>query len=122
MGPKDPLNSNTLGLMMLLSSFQYQPLVFNPAYTDAITAAGRAAYVESGGKAMQDHIAIKAENEAKNDLYSVGITDTELIVVLGAAKIYRDKQIKFRGPKLGPVKTDLTLKQDGGTLGIKYEW
>ena len=120
--PTQPIGGSTMGILMLLSTLQYQAPYMNPAYSNAASQAGKAAFIQSGGQAFQDKVSsmasTKAESVAKDAIHSVGITDTEAGVVLGTAKVIRDKKIDVNGPKIYFIKTHLTVTQDGGSVGL----
>ncbi len=115
-------NTSTMGLMMLLSTFQYQPSLMGPMYAGAAATAGKAAFITSGGQAYQDRLAAMVTKNVIDVIHSAGITDTEMAITLGTAKIIRDRRIDVNGPKLGSIKTSLTATLGSGSLGIKYEW
>lgn len=120
-----PLDSATMGVMMLLSTLQYQAPYMGP-YSTAASQAGKAAFIQSGGQAMQDKIADmaskKAEAIGKDAYHSVGITDTQVAVALSAAKVIRDKQIDVNGPRVYFVKTHLTVAPDHGSVGLGIDF
>lgn len=113
-----PMDSGTFGMLLLLSTLQYQAPYMGPTYSNAASQAGKAAYVQVGGQAMQDKMTSQAENQAKQAVKSLGITDAEMGVVLGTAKVVRDRQIDVNGPKIYFVKTHVTVGQDHGSLGL----
>ncbi len=117
-----PLNGSTLGLMMLLSTFQYQAPHMAPTYSNAASQAGKAAFIVSGGQSFQDKLIAIATNKTLDLVHSIGITNTELGVVFGTAKVLRDRKIDFNGPKLFLIKTNLTFTPNSANLGFKYEW
>lgn len=113
-----PQNSSGMGLMMILSALQYQAPYMPAQYSNAAGQAGRAAYIQSGGKKMEDDLGKYGAGEAKD----AGVTDTEAAIVFGAAKVARDRQLKINGPKIYDIKTNLTVNQNSGSVGFKYEW
>lgn len=112
-----PMSGGTVGIMMILSTLQYQA-PYMGSYSNAATQAGKAAFIESGGQNISDAITSKAETAAKNAYRSIGLTDIEIGVVLGAAKVVRDKQVDVSGPKIYCVKTHIIVGQDHGSLGL----
>jgi hypothetical protein len=125
----EPMSGTTMGMLMLLSTLQYQAPYMNPQYSNAASQAGKAAFIQSGGQAMQDKFTSKvssqAEGIAKDAYHSVGVTDTEVGVVLGAAKVVRDKQVDVNGPKftlINTIRTHVTVGQDHGSVGFKMEF
>ena len=125
MAAPDPLSGSTMGLLMLLSTFQYQAPYMSPTYSNAFTQASKAAYIESGGQAFQDRLGSAATKNATTAVHYVGITDPEMGAVYGGYKvykIYKAKQLDFNGPKLFSVKTHLTCGQNGGTIGLRWEF
>lgn len=120
--PDAPMGDSSIGLMMLLSTFQLTSPTMNPAYSNAANQAGRAAYIQSGGQAKQDKLLDRAETQARDTAHSVGITDTEMTVVLTTAKVVKDRKVELKGPSLYDVKTSLTADPSSATLGFKYEW
>lgn len=118
----DPISGTTTGLMMMLSTLQYQAPYMNPMYSNAASQAGKAAYIESGGQSSQDRFQGFIGDKAKQEAYSLGVTKTEMVVVLGAAKIARDKSIDLQGPKIYFIQTHINADQDKGTLGLKWEF
>jgi hypothetical protein len=117
-----PIGEGTVGLLMLMSTLQYQAPYMNPIYSNAASQAGKAAFVQSGGQGTQDKVMQKAEAQAKDAAHSVGVTDTEIGIVLGSAKIVRDKQVDLNGPKIFFIKTHLTVGQDRGSVGLKMDF
>jgi hypothetical protein len=116
--PQMPMSGGTLGILMILSTLQYQAPHMNPTYSNAASQAGKAAFVQSGGQGLQDQLTSKAEGAAKDAIRAVGITDTEVGAVLGTAKVVRDRQIDVNGPKIYFIKTHVTVGQDHGSLGL----
>jgi hypothetical protein len=117
-----PIGGATMGMLMLLSTLQYQAPYMNSQYSTAAAQAGKAAFIQSGGQAFQDRLqtvaAKKAETVAKDAYHSVGITDTEVGVVLGTAKVIRDKQLDVNGPRIYFIKTHVTVAPDHGSVGL----
>lgn len=120
--PADPLSGSTMGLMMILSTFQFQPPTFNPAYSNALSQASKAAFIESGGQAFQDKAKGYATNQGKDVIHEIGINDTELGIVLGSAKVIRDKQVDVKGPNIAFIHTHLTVGQDHGSVQLGWNW
>jgi hypothetical protein len=115
--PQAPMSSSTVGILMILSTFQYQAPHMGP-YSNAASQAGKAAFIESGEQNISNTLSSRAETAAKNAYRSVGLTDIEVGAVLGAAKVVRDKQVDVNGPNVYFVKTHLTVGQDHGSLGL----
>jgi len=124
--PADPLSGSTMGIMMLLSTLQYQAPYMSPTYSNAASQAAHAAFIDVGGQAFQDKTNSKVSDIATKTFldaaHSVGVTDTELAIVAGTAKTFRDRGFNVNGPKIYGVKTNLTGNQNSGSLGLKYEW
>lgn len=118
----EPLSASTMGLMMMLSTFQYQAPTVNPAYSNALSQAAKAAFIESGGQAFQDKAKGYATNQGKNIIHGLGVNDTELGVVFGSAKVIRDRQIDVNGPHLLSAKTHVTVGVGHESLGLTWEW
>jgi hypothetical protein len=118
----DPMSGSTMGLLMILSIMQYEAPYVNPAYSTALSKAGTAAYSQSGGQAFQDRATARVEKEAKGIMTSMGITEGEAAVVVGTAKVVRDKQLDIAGPRWHFIQTHLTAGMDHMTLGIKIEF
>lgn len=112
----------TMGLMMMLSDFQYQAPYMNPTYSNAVSQAGKAAFVQSGGQAMQDKMTKYGTDNALKTAHEIGLTDTEMGIVGGTYKIYRSKQINVNGPKIAPINTNLTITQSSATIGLKWSF
>jgi hypothetical protein len=116
-----------MGLMMLLSSFQFQSPLGSAAFPNAaLDQASKAAYIQSGGQAFQDNATSKVTNAATKNLREVagncGITEGEAAVVLGTAKVVKDRQFSLNGPQIYSIKTHLTGTPNSGIVNIKYEW
>lgn len=118
----DPMSSPTMGLMMLLSTFQYQSPYMNPTYSNAASQIGKAAFIKSGGQDFQDKAISYANKTARQTVYSLGIDGNQVGIILGAAKVIRDRQVDLKGPNIGPVKSNLTINPNTGIMGLKYEW
>ena len=118
----DPLSGSTVGLMMLLSTFQYQAPYMGPTYSLAANQAGKAAYIVSGGQAFQDKVISVTTGIARNLVHSLGLTDTEVGLFLGTAKIVKNRKLDINGPKFYFIKTHLTLTPNDGSIDLKYEW
>lgn len=118
----EPMSGSTMGLMMLLSTLQYQSSYLPSQYSDAANRAGQAAFIQSGGKAMQDKMTNMATKEGQSTAYSLGLTDFEMGATGLIYKTIRSKQVNIKGPSIGPVKTTLQGTQNSGTIGFKYEW
>ncbi len=93
-----------------------------PMYSGAAGQAGKAAFIESGGQALQDRFLSVMVHKSKDVANSIGITDGELGATLGTLKVIRDRQINLSGPRMYSVKTDLTINQSSGSMNFKYEW
>ncbi len=117
-----PMDSSTVGLLMILSTLQYQTPYVNPTYSGAMAQAGKAAFMESGGQSTQDKILDLTTQKATNVVHSLGITDTEMGIVLGSAKIIKEKQFSVNGPKLGFINTHLTATQNSGNIDLGWNW
>lgn len=117
-GPAPQMDSSAIGLMMILSTLQYQAPYVAPGYSNAAAQAGKAAYIQSGGQAIQDKVASKVESKVKETCHDIGITDGAIGAVLGTAKVVRDRQVDFNGPRLFMVHTHVTLGPDHGLLGL----
>lgn len=118
----EPVSGTTMGLMMMLSTLQYQAPYMNPTYSNAAGQMGKAAFVQSGGQAFQDKAVLYANNRAKEAVQAIGVDGKKVAIILTAAKVVRDRQIDFKGPNIGPVKSNLTINPNTGTMGLKYEW
>ncbi len=116
---QEPLSGSTLGILMVLSVFQYDNSI-NPTYSNAISQASKAAYIQSGGQAFQDKITSKAEGTARNVMHSVGITDGQVGTLLGITKVVKDRSLSLDGPKVHSVSTHLTLSQTNGSIGLEW--
>ena len=119
---KTPMDGSTVGIMMLLSTLQYQAPYMNPVYANAAGQAGKAAFIQVGGQDVQNKLTSKAESQAKDTIHAIGITDTELGVVLGTAKIVRDKQVDVNGPKIYFIRTHISVGQDHANLGLGFSF
>lgn len=117
-----PLSGPTMSLMMLMSTLQYQAPYVNPAYSNAAAQAGKAAFVETGGQAMQDRFIGIATTDGKNTAHSIGLTDTELGIFLISAKTLETHQLSINGPRIYSVKTSLTAKENSGSIGLKWDF
>lgn len=115
-------DSGSIGLMMILSTFQYYPTANNPTYSNAIGQASKAAFIQSGGQGVQDKLASKALDVAKDSFHYLGITDGQLGTVFGAAKVIRDRQINTPGPNIYNINTHLTISQTGGSIGLGWKF
>lgn len=118
----DSISSSTVSLMMFMSILQYQAPYMGPKYSEAASKAGQAAFIESGGKALQDKIGNMVINKGKEITKSVGITDGEIAVLLGTYKIAKERQIDVNGPKIYSIKTHFTCGIGSGNIGLRYEW
>lgn len=118
----DPFSGSTIGLLMILSTFQYQSPTANPAYSNALGQASKAAYVQVGGQAFQDKVMGIATDKGKNVIHSMGITDGQMGAVLGAYMIARDRRLSLDGPKIYSINTHLTYGVGNANIGFKYEW
>lgn len=119
--PAAPMSSGTVGILMILSTLQYQA-PYMGTYSNAASQAGKAAFIESGAQGASNTLTSKAESVAKDAYHSVGITDTEVGAVLGAAKVMRDRQVDVNGPKIYFMKTHVTVGQDHGSLGLGIDF
>src|SRR5665213_3436439 len=75
--PQDPLSGSTMGLMMILSTFQYQPSLAGPTYSDALSQASNAAYIQSGGQQFQNKAVSIIGRDGIDFAHSIGVTDIE---------------------------------------------
>lgn len=119
---QEPLSGSTVGILMVLSTFQYQSPTMNPTYLNAIGQASRAAFVQSGGQRFQDQLTSKAENAARYIIHSIGITEGQLGVLLGATKVIRDRSVSLDGPRIQSVKTHFNINQTNGSIGLGWDF
>lgn len=115
-----PLSSPTMGLMMLLSTFQYEAPYMNPTYSGAASEVGKAAFITSGGQAIQDKEIGVFTKDGTNFAHSIGLTDTELGMVGFTAKTIRRHELNINGPKVLGIKINLTADPQSGSIGLKY--
>jgi hypothetical protein len=121
--PTNPhLGGATMGLMMLLSSFQYQAPYMNPVYSNAASQAGKAAFMESGGQDTQDKFMKMVTSDGTKTLKDAGITDTEMGAAGLAVRTLRSRQLNLNGPKIYSVKSSLTADQNGASLGLRWDF
>lgn len=117
-----PLSNSTIGLLAIISTFQYQTPYMSPVYSNAAAQASKAAYIESGGQAMQDKFSGVSTQDATETVHSLGITDGELGAIFGTAKVVRDRKIDIAGPKFWDFDTHLTASPNSGSIGIKWSF
>jgi hypothetical protein len=117
-----PMSGSTMGLLMLLSTFQYQAPYMSPTYSNAASQAGKAAFMETGGQAMQDKALKIVTDDGNSFAHSIGLTGTEMGIVGIGYKTYRSRQIDVRGPQISVFRSDLTLAQDSVILGLKWSF
>ena len=120
--PVTPVSSPTMGLMMLLSTFQYQTSYIDPMYSNAASQAGKAAYIQSGGQATQDKLTNVATEEGTDTAHSIGLTDMEMGIVGFTTKTIVKRQIDINGPKVCFVNTHLTATQNNASIGLKWNF
>lgn len=120
--PQEAVSTPTLGLLMLLSTLQYQPTYVDAKYQAAANSAGKAAFTQVGGQAFQDKATNLAGKKAIDLAHGAGITDMEGAVVLGGYKIYKDRQVNVNGPRIGIFRSHLTVSEKSGSIGLRYEW
>lgn len=117
-----PVSTNisepTTGLMMLLSLFQYQSSYAGPTYSNAVEQASKAAYVQSGGKKIEDSL----KEKGITLVHDIGITNTESAIALGAAKTFQSKQFNWDNLKINTFKIHMGLTPNSGNIGVKYEF
>jgi len=113
-----PMSGPTLGLMMFLSTLQYQSSYLGPTYSNAAGQAGKAAFVEAGGPQGQNNLRTYGLNQS----HEMGLTNAEGAIIFGTARILQKRQIDWTGPSLYSVKPHLTLSPQSGSIGLKYEW
>ena|ERR1035437_9151206 len=118
----DPISGSTVGLMMMLSSLQYQAPTMNPMYSAAADKAGQAAFIQSGGQAFQDKFTSVVTKKGAIVAHDMGITDGEMGIVGGTYKAFRTRQIDLKGPKIYSVGTSLTMSGTSGILGVRYDF
>jgi hypothetical protein len=118
----DPMSGPTMGLMMLLSTLQYQAPYMNPVYSNAASQIGKVAFVQSGGQAVQDKTLSFATKDGLDFAHSIAITDAEMGIVGLTLKTIRARQLNLNGPKFYSIKTDLTINQQTASMEIKYAW
>jgi hypothetical protein len=120
--PTDPLSGSTVGLMMVLSSFQYQSPTLNTTYSSALNQASHAAFVEVGGQAFQDKTTSYATRNGTDFAHSIGLTDGEMGLAAFTLRTVQRKQINLNGPKVYGIKGSLTLTPNSYNVGFKYEY
>lgn len=117
-----PANDPILGLMMLLSTLQYQAPYMNSTYSNAANQAGKAAYTESGGQQLQNNFVQKVSKEATETGHNLGLTDTEMGVLFETAKTAKTHKLDLNGPKVYFIKTHLTIEENKGSIGLGWNW
>lgn len=120
--PAEGLNGSALGLMAIISMFQYQAPYMTGPYAGAVSQASKAAYIQSGGQALQTKLQSRAETEAKNIVYATGINEKQLGAVLGTVKVIRDRRLDLNGPKILSISTNLTATPNSGSVGLKWSF
>jgi hypothetical protein len=118
----DPISGSTMGLMMFLSTLQYQSPYMNPTYSNAANQIGKMSFVESGGQNLQDRFVSMVTKDGIDIVHSLGITDKEMGVFLGITKVVRERRISLTGPKIYSIGTSLTADPNSGNIGFKYDW
>lgn len=119
---QEPLSAPTMGLLMVLSTLQYQAPYMSPIYSSAASQIGQKAFTDMGGKSFKDRLMSGMESKGKSIAHSIGITDGELGVTLGTLRVIRARQINLNGPKIYSIRTSLTATPTDGTMVFKYEW
>lgn len=119
---KPQMDGSTIGLMMVLSTLQYQAPYLNPNYSNAAYQASKAASIESGLTDMQSKVLKMMTNNVKNTAHSMGVNDTEIVILLGTTNTIKNKNLDFNGPELGSIKTHLNINTNIGSVGFKYDW
>lgn len=113
------MSESTVGLLALLSTLNFYAPV-SPAYMSAANAAGRAAFIQSGGQALQDKLTSISETRARRAIYWLGISDTQIAVLLGTAKVINDKQLALPGPRFYQVNTSFSVAPEYGSVGLSW--
>jgi hypothetical protein len=117
-----PMSDPTMGLMLLLSTFQYQAPYMNPTYSNAASQAGKAAFVVSGGQAVQDRFVNSETEDGIDFAHSLGLTDVEMGIVGFTGKTIRSRQVNVRGPSIGPIRSSLTGTNNSGSIGLVWRF
>ncbi len=112
------ISEPTTGLMMMLSLLQYQSAAVGPVYSGALNQASQAAFVQSGGKTMEDGL----KQRGLVIVHDAGITNTESAIVLGGIKTFQSKQLSWDNLHIDAFKLHMSLNQTGGSVGVKYEF
>lgn len=118
----DPISGSTMGFMALLSVLQYQAPYMGPEYSRAATAAGRAAFIESGGQAFQEKLVGVATKNGLETIHSVGVTDGELGFIAGTVKTIKDRQLTIKGPKIRGIGSNLTVTPNSSNITLNWSW
>lgn len=118
----DPISGSVQGLMMILSAFQYQSPLNSAIYNQAISSASHAAFIQSGGQDLQNKTTTYATKNGKESAQSLGITDTEMVIVYETAKVVRDKQLNVNGPKFYSLSTHLKVGENNGSVGLTWRF
>lgn len=118
MGSITSINDPSIGLLVILSVFQYQTPYINPMYSEAANKASQAAFIQSGAQTAQDKISQIGIDFA----HSMGVNDMEMGIFVGTVKTVKNRQMEINGPKLYSIKTHLTGTQNSTNIGFKYEW
>jgi hypothetical protein len=116
------INDPTLGLMMLLSTLQYESPYMNQTYSNAANQAGKAAYVESGGQGLQNNFLQRLGKETTDAGHQMGLTDTEMGILFETAKTAKTHKLDINGPKVYFMKTRLTIEESRGSVGVGWSW
>lgn len=113
------------GLMALLSVMQYQAPYMSPTYSGAAQQAGHAAFIVSGGQAFQDKATAMAtktgEDAIKSAVNFVGlVSEQQLGLALGVAKVIRDGRIDIEGPKVYDATTHISADPSDASVGFTW--
>jgi hypothetical protein len=120
--PQDPLSGSTIGFMMVLSTFQYQSPTLNPTYSGALSQASKAAFIQSGGQQVQDKVTSVVTRDGIDFAHSIGLTDVEMGTVGLTYRTIQRRQLSFKGPKFGGVRSNFMVSPGNGTVGLTYGW
>lgn len=118
---QNPMDSGTMGLLMILSVFQYQTPT-NPTYNWTLSQAGHAAYIQSGAQDFQDKLASKAEYVVRTTIRSIGVTDGQVGVLIGITNTIRTKELSLDGPRIQSVTTHLHVSENSANIGLGLEF
>lgn len=114
------MSDSAAALLLSISIFKFYPV--DVQHQDAMSKAGSAAWIQSGGAQTEKRFLTTIEEEAIRTVKKTGVSDRAIAATLIVGKVVHDRKVQFRGPSVVSATTHLTLAVGSGILGVTWRF